>query len=140
MESIVSILKSKWFWIILAVIIALIIINKHWDSIKQTLFERKITNYTTDSSGKVIEVSQLDEQRLQRLADKIRSEASSWYGLDASDLEPVLELSDQELEQLAKYYKKAYSISLYQDIDNELMPFTQADEQLMTRLDRLALK
>lgn len=142
MDFIVSLLKSKWFWIIIAILILLIIINKNWDSINSKLFERKITSYAKDAEGNVIKISELDKPRLERLANNVKIADDDWVsgGIYASDLQPINELSDQELEYVAKYYKQAYSKSLYEVVNNATMPFTQSDEKLMTRLDQLALK
>ena len=140
MDFLASILKSKWFWIGLAILIIIIIINKNWDAINSRLFERKITNYAKDEEGNVIQISELDKPRLEAMADKIKVVSDSMFGLFSEDLQPSVDLSDQELEYMAKYFKSAYGKSLYAVVDNAWMPHTQTDEQLLTKLDRLALK
>lgn len=140
MDFIGSIIKSKWFWIILAVLIIAIIINKNWEAINDKLFQRKVTNYATDANGNVIPVTQLDQPRINAIMDNIKTQSGTVLGLFAEDLAPALALSDQELEYGAKYFKTAYSQSLYSVVDNSWMPTTQLDQQLTTRLDKLALK
>lgn len=142
MVAILSILKNKWFWIILAIIIIIIIINKNWETIESKLFDRKIANYARDAEGNIIKVTELDKPRLNAIADRIRVRSQDHItgGLWAEDLQPALDLTDQELEYTAKYYKTAYNITLYKAVSEAWMPFTQTDQELMARLDKLALK
>ncbi len=140
MQFIESLLRNKLFWIILALLIIAIIIHRNWDSINGSLFERKITNYATDAQGNVLQISELDKPRLEAMADKIKVTSESMLGLFSDDLKPAVDLTDQELEYMAKYFKSAYNKSLYSVCDDAWMPSTQTDEQLMARLDKLALK
>lgn len=133
-------MSSKWFWIILGVIILLILLHKYYPTIKDKFFDVAQPNYTKDADGNVIQVSALDQPRLKKIADDIDSASRNWMGLFAEDLAPALALSDQELEYVAKYFKTTYGKSLYSVLSTSFMPSTKSDDVLMSKLDRLALK
>ncbi len=141
MESlIVKILSSKVFWIIVAVIVIALIINAHWDSISRSLFGRKITSgYTTDATGAVIQVTELDKQRLDKFAQDLHSGIYGFWPLDQSLLDATQVLSDQELDYLAKTYKNVFGTKLYTDLDDEILPGTTVDDKILSRLAALKL-
>lgn len=140
MEIVVSLLKNKWFWIILAIIIILVVLNRNWNIIKDKLFDKRNPSYTVDEEGNKIQVTELDKIRLDKLVVATNVAVNSALGMDYSHFEPLLDLTDQELEYVAKSYKSSYNVSLYQDIDDEWLPFTQGDEKLQARLDKLGYK
>lgn len=140
MEIVASLLRSKIFWIVVAIIILLIIINKNWPAIKDKLFERKIATYAKDDQGNVIKVSELDKPRIQKIVDEMRVASQTWDGLYYDDLKPLLDLTDQELDYAADIYKQSYGVSMYSTVEKAWMPATQADQELMARLDKLAKK
>lgn len=132
--------QSKWFWIVVVIIIVLLIVNAHWDEWKMKLFGKKITsNYSTDSQGNVIPVTDLDKQRLDKLIRDTHSEIYGVGSMSISILENINGLTDQELEYFGKTYKQVFQTSLYNDLDDEWLPLTDLDDKILTRLATLKL-
>ncbi len=140
MDIISSLLKNKYFWIGLAILIVLIIIHRQWPIIKSKLFEQKNPSYATDENGDVIKVTQLDQSRLDKMVVDTRTAITKLTGMEYGDVDTLLALTDQELEYVTKKYKASYSTSLYEDVNDEYMPFTNKDEELMARLDKIGYK
>ncbi len=140
MEIIVSLLKNKYFWIALAIIIVLVILHRNWNIIKEKVLDQKNPSYATDDQGNVIKVSQLDANRLDKLVVDTRTAITKLGGASSDDFKKLTDLTDQELEYVAKQYKSSYQEVLYKNVDDEIMPFSSADEDLMARLDKLGYK
>ena len=140
MEIIVSLLRNKWFWIAVITIIVIIIIYRNLGPLIEKLKDKRVPSYARDEEGNVIKVTDLDKMRLDRLVIQLREAVERFSGMDGSDFKEVNSLTDQELEYVAKTYKSSYGSSLFKDIDDEWLPFTNEDEKLQARLDKLGYK
>jgi hypothetical protein len=140
MEFIVSILRNKWFWVAVIIIILIIVIYRNLGPLIEKVKDKRLPSYARDEEGNVIKVTDLDKIRLDRLVIQLREAVERFSGMDGSDFKEVNALTDQELEYVAKTYKSSFGVSLYKDIDDEWLPFTNEDENLMARLDKLGFK
>ncbi len=132
-----NILTSKLFWIIVVIILVLYLANRHWDKIRGN-----VGRIRGDFQPGGITDKRKGE--LEALADElyrvIYSTATETWRYTV--YEKANALNDNELLYLGKYYKqsKTGGTSLYRDIDDEWMPFSSIDEQLMSRLAQLKLR
>lgn len=128
-----KLMRNKWFWIILAILIVLLIIRR-----KSEVWKDKLAPVSGDfqSGG----ISEGRKKELETLAQNVYDEINGgWVTNYMYDLLPI---NDNELTYLAKHYKKYLSRneSLYTQIDNEWMWGMDIDEKIMTRLNLLGLK
>lgn len=139
-KFLLKLFSNKWFWIGLGVLILFLIVNAHWPSWKMKLFGKKlVNNYATDEQGNVISVTQLDKQRLDTMVRDIHTGIYSVWGFPQDLLDNMSKLTDQELEYLAKAYKGVFQVSLYKDLDDEWLPGTEVDDDILSRLATLKL-
>ncbi len=135
-DQVLKLVKNKWFWIILGSIIVLLILRKNWVYIKA-----KFSKSYGDFSGEPI----LDARKteLEGMASNLYNEiyelSTGTTGSRSTAMDMISGLNDDELLYTARYYKKALTRgnSMYIDVDNELMPFTNSDETLMRRLSKI---
>lgn len=133
-------LQNKWFWIAVAVLVTAILVLKHWTKITGW-FGRTFGRDFGDYGNAAISAERQNE--LKTLA---RQAYNVIYGVDLTGswqevYTKMLALNDAELRFTARHYEQAITRgnSLSDDIDNELKPFTDLDEQLITRLRTLNL-
>lgn len=134
-----AIFKNKWFWIIVASIVILLIFRRNWSRIKST-FQRDFGNYGD------YKINEEDEARLRELAENLYQQINSSFslGIDkrAKYMTDAMALTDTELKYLARYYRTALTkgTCLYKEIDDEWMPIDSVDEDLMARLAKIGEK
>lgn len=136
----VSILKNKWFWIAVVLIILLLVLRRNWPRIKN-LFQRDFGDYP---GGDKIEEE--DKARLKELAENLYTQIYSTFsfGLDkrAKYMRDAMGLTDTELKWMARYYRTTITrgTCLYKDIDDEWMFLDTVDNELMARLAKIGEK
>lgn len=136
---IISILRSKIFWIILAVIVIAIIIRRNWYRIAD-FGKPRYVELEKDEDGKVVRVSEQRETELRDLANEIHTFINSPSSLITDNpkyLNTLKYLNDQELLYLSRYYKNVFENKLFTDIDDEILPWTNADDEILTRLQKM---
>ncbi len=129
-----NIVKSKWFWIGLILLIIIFYVWRNWDKLKS-----KFGVITGDFQPG--DITEKREGVLESLAQDAYDSIYSVTGDTGDTLERVNALNDNELDYLARYYKSALTRgnTLYEDVDNEFMPLDDVDETLMGKLNRLGL-
>lgn len=127
-----KVLTSKAFWIVLGIIILLLILRRYWDVIGDKLKPLK-----GDFSG-TVSVERASE--LEALADSLNQRITGNYAFENREeiLLQILGLNDTELLHLHKYYNKYYE-NMIDAVNNEWLPFTDADERLISRLNGMGL-
>ena len=122
-----SILKSKVFWYVIIAIILLIIILKY-----KNIVLDKIKSQVTGDFGNTITAGR--KLVLESWANILNTEIYDTFGNASDMLEQIAIINDDEFRYFVKYYNRQFSNSLYEDIDNEILYYTDADEIIMTRL------
>ena len=138
--KLLRLLQNKWFWIAVAVLVAGILVLKHWTKITGWLgrtFGRDFGDYGN---------APISDERQNELKTLARQAYNVIYGIDLTGswqevYIKLLALNDAELRFTARHYEQAITRgnSLSHDIDGELKPFTDLDEQLISRLHVLNL-
>ena len=131
-----SLLTNKWFWIgVVAVII--ILVNRNWYKI-QRLFQPSDVNLEPGEPGYIAPEKKTE---LENLAQSLYN---SIYGShDNQVYDTALNLSDNELKYVSKFYRKNITQGtwLYTDIDDEVFsPWNDRDVRLMARLSKIGEK
>lgn len=135
-----SVVRNKWFWIILAAVVVLLVIRANWNRIKG-LFTRDFGNYDegfTTPNG----TSQEEDMRKRELEAMAQTMHAAIHGLPGAfgeaHVAQLQALNDTELKHLASYYRTAITrgTKLSVDIDDELLPFVD-DETLVARLQAM---
>ena len=134
MPVITNILKNKWFWIGLIVVIMLWVLWRNWDKIKSR-FGRVRGDFQPEP------ITTKRKGDLESLAKSAYDSIYNALGDTGDTLAQVNALNDTELDYLARYYEDAITRgnSLHEDVDNEFMPWDDVDESLMGKLNRLGL-
>ena len=135
---ILKVLKSKWFWIGLAILIVLIILHKNFDIISDKV---KVWFKQTHGDFGECSLTANDKTTIESIAKQLREKI---YGnFIAEDRETILDtcnsLNDCQFKYLINYYNK-YLGNAYEDVDWEVMPFTSADETFLSRIVGMGLK
>lgn len=131
--------------IALVVLIALYLLNKNGRRWWTQLTRRDLGNYAGQSA---VEENSARQAQLQAMAHDALAAMNSvllvggvtMTGREAM-LERLLALNDTELRYVAVFYASISEdgTSLKNDVDDEYMPFSSVDEQLVARLNQLAL-
>jgi hypothetical protein len=134
-----AIFKNKWFWIIVASIIILLIVRRNWSKIT-SIFQRDFGDYGD------YKINENDEARLKELAENLYQQIYSNFSISidkrAKYMTDALALTDTELKWLARYYRTALTkgTCLFKDVDEEWLPIDSVDEDLMARLAKIGEK
>ena len=147
-----NILKSRWFWIGLGILIILIVVVNQWSNIR-SWYRRKTQKGDIDLTPEEKELlakgkeplTDEKEAGLKALAQLLHSDIydTPITGHNSSLYIQAKELSDTELKFMAKYYREYITKGTYleTDIDNEIYsPFTNIDSLLMARLAKVGEK
>jgi len=148
-----KVVRSKWFWVAVVLVILLIFVNRNWRKWKAK-YGRDYGNYLDVTPGDVPNYRRMDlEELAQAFADHIdgagflASNIPSWMDFGLGGVATVsydknrdeiiirmLELNDGELKYLAKYYRKGIGQgSLYDALEAEKRP-TETLESLLNKL------
>lgn len=136
-----AILRNKWFWIALIVIILILVARKYWHVISRWFQPTDIDL----EPGESVKIESGREAELKGVAAELYSDL---YDTPASGHNNQLysnanKLSDNELKFLAKYYRQnlTQGTYLYTDIDEDWFnPFTNVDSMLMAHLAKVGEK
>lgn len=132
-----KILKDKRFWIGLGILILVIIL---WANSKRIGgWWKRITTKTYGDYGNA-QITDAREAQLEDMARTLYQYVNGWHLTDTTIVDELAALNDQELEAAARYYETAITRgeeSMKDAIDNEALPFTDADERLISRLSAL---
>lgn len=146
------ILKSKQFWIGLAIIILIIIIISQWSNIRSWFKKKTQKEDITLTEDEIVRLEEFGsalsndtKDRLKQLAQLLHSDIydTPISGHDHDLYTQALNLTDTELKFMAEYYRKYISGGVYleEDIDNEIFsPFTNIDSRLMAKLSTIGEK
>ncbi|MBN4061665.1 hypothetical protein JYU20_00525 [Bacteroidales bacterium AH-315-I05] len=152
MPVVAAILKNRWFWIAVVILIALILLNKYGRLIKVWLSpirgDFQPGGITDKRKQELEDLASVAHSAIYsstgNISIPIPIPAFGYISGGETDVEEVLNkintLNDNELYYVANYYKKSLTKgnSLYKDIDDEWMPFVNIDEKLMARLTELS--
>ncbi len=131
-----GIFTNKWFWIAVAAIIIIIIVNRNWYQISR-LFQPTTVNL--EPGEKIIDATRQVE--LEKIAQNLYD---SIYGSsDDAAYDAALNLTDNELKYMSKFYRRSVTQDnwLYTDVDDEVFsPFNDRDKRLMSRLAAIGEK
>lgn len=135
-----SILRNKWFWVLLAAVVVLLLVRANWNRIK-ALFTRDFGNYdegfvTPTGSGQEVDARQRELEALAQTTYAAIHGTPGAFG--ASHVDVLKALNDTELKFTATYYRQAITrgTKLSVDIDDEVLPFTD-EESLVARLQAM---
>ncbi len=140
-------LLAKWakdwrFWAILGTIILLIILYKNRNKLK-TLFQSADIDLEEGESGVTSKSRKTELKAIASgLYEAIYSTETVGYGIREQRFKAADELSDTELKFVSKYYRSSLTKGnkLYKDVDDEVMPTTSIDENLMAHLSKIGQK
>lgn len=124
--------RSRWFWVAVAVTIALLLLWKYWSHVA-AWFRRDLGNY---DEGRVV-----PDEQLRSMARSLFAAVIGFGGGVSDKLEQLSALNDSDLRYLATFYKSLTTdgASLKEHIDDEWMPHTDLDDTLIARLNQMAL-
>lgn len=133
--------KNKWFWIILISIIVLIFIRRNWS---KWSFKAKGRFGPQHGDWQPGTITDARKSVLEGLARELYDAIYSGWGATIERgpiFNKVAYLNDNELEYTANYYKSAITKtnSLYYDVDEEYMPYSNSDEELMAKLSAIGV-
>jgi len=130
-------MKNKYFWMALGVIIMLIILRRNWYKLSR-MWQPSDINFDEG------ETASISNERKSEIESYARMLYDSIYGSNDNDAYDVaLNLTDNELKYLSKYYRKYLTQStwLWKDIDNEWFAWwNDRDVKLQARLAKIGEK
>lgn len=133
---IISVLKSKYFWIVIAALFLLWWFKKNWYKI-----ETKLT--PKDQTNPVDTTPDAQKEKLQKLGANIKIELDGAPRSHSQYADDVLSLSDNDLRYLDHYYRTFANpgVTLYKDIDDSLYGFGlyPSNGEMLDRLKSLGL-
>lgn len=149
-ETILNIVKSRYFIYGVIAIVILFIVWKYQARIKQ-FFTRDRGDYsigigstetTQATNAEVAARKKYIEDLATSINASINGLALNYYGLEITDrielFKLALALNDSELKYLATYYSViSKDETLYQAIDGEWLYFNNEDDNLLARLSKL---
>lgn len=137
-----DLLKNKWFWVVLAVIIVVLIIKRNLHLVKKVSQKRDI-DYISD----VISISNSTDKEarksfLKDLAQKgyVDIYDTPVFTTRAYDLwETIADLPDEDLLFLSKHYRQSITRgnSLYKDLNDEYFFLGNVKTRLLGRLSKI---
>lgn len=145
-ETALALFKNKWFWIALAAIIILILLWKNQNRIKgwfSQIVKVDGGDYTKGiGDTETVQATQQEREAKKKIIEDLARETYSrinGVGLGLTDtFAKILLLNDSELKYLSDFYKTiSPNESLKDAIDNEVQPFTDQDELIITRLNQI---
>lgn len=142
LEILKKIFTNKYFWYAVIAIFLIWLISRYWDKIK-TIFQPADIDY---EEGEPKTISKNRQKELKDFASELYEAIYATQNVGVTYREnrfvAANELSDNELRFVSKYYRKSLTKGawLYTDIDNEVMPTTSVDENLMAHLSKIGEK
>lgn len=132
-----NVLKSPWFWICVAIVVAFIV-RANWNRWWGQLTRTDRGNYDQDARN--AELQQMARDAYTVINATLIFGGVTPTGREAT-LEKLLHVNDSELRYIADFYKdiNADGTSLSEDLTNEAMPFSNVKDQLLSKLTQLNL-
>lgn len=138
-----QLLRNKFFWYAIIAVVFYVVIKRNYYKLQEWTAP-SWTEPTTNGTGQVITISAQRLFRLRELAGLLKLNIYSYYGFTATDvLQEVSYLTDTELKYVARYYKEVLlknKTTLYADLDDEILPGTDADDRILNRLTQMGLQ
>lgn len=134
--AITGALKSipKWVWVALAIVVLYFLFR---NPIKRA-WQRFTANDGGDYGGEGL--SDTDEARLRVLSNQLHQAIEGLPGYDREVvMAQAVALSDTQLRFLAEEYEANGSATLFTDVDDEMMPFSDVKDQLLQRLRTIGM-
>jgi len=131
-----KLVSSKWFWIALASLILILLLRKYWKVLSGKIFTTIKGDYTVVTD---IRKAYLDDL-IEDVASIISKESSkffdfNWTSAQREDkLWVVYGLNDSDFLYFVKEYNKRFQNGFKNDLDRAFLPFTNADEKLISRV------
>lgn len=144
LQTLADIIKSKWFWLAVFVVILFCVLRKNWANFV-SWSAPSFVEPTVDANGNAIKITKERYVRLRWVANEMYLKINSWIGwTDYKALQELALTTDEELKYVAKFYKdvinKIDGTSLYEDLDNEILPARSEDEEILARLLKMGLQ
>ena len=119
-----KIFTNRYFWIVIGVIVALIIIHRYWSTIKQAFGNATQSQVINYQPGETVVVSSTRKKELEDAAKGVYNDIYDTPIIESRDWPSYGVLNnatDNELKYLANFYSSTLSngSSLYKDLDNE---------------------
>lgn len=137
MPVLLTLITKRWFWMLIVGVIVSFIIWRNWVRIKALLRQKRGDFQSTPISDE----RKAELKTVAKNAHKAIHE--TWSSHSAGEREDILNvlnhINDNELLFTAKFYKKELNngVSLYQDVRDEVMWFSNIDNRLMAALERI---
>jgi len=142
LEFFKNLFSNKYFWYVVIALFLIWLINRYWDKIR-TLFQPADIDL---EEGESKTISKSRKAELKDFASELYQAiyATQNVGVDYREDKFIeaTDLSDNELRFVSKHYRKSLTKGnwLYTDVDDETMPFSSVDEELMSRLSKVGEK
>lgn len=140
-----KLLSNKWFWITLVVLIIALVVYKNGNRWWAQLTRRDQGNYAGQDAVEHNSARAAELQQMARDANTAINSALFFGGVTATGREEalgkLLTLNHTEVRYVANFYKgiSPNGTTLKNDVDDEEMPFSSVDEQLVALLNQLNL-
>jgi hypothetical protein len=151
MTAIANILRNKWFWIAVAIVVLFFLLRgpaaRGWAALLR-LSMKDGGDYAkgfTDGAGNEVTGAAADQRKsqiegfAQEAFNQLNAAIVSPTGRERA-LEALVALNDTELRHAAKHYKLlSRDKTLHQAVDSAWMPLSSVDETLLGRLSNIAM-
>ena len=128
-----QLVRNKWFWIVLAVLVLLLIIRSNWARIKG-LFMRDGGDYSTPP------LTPEQEEFIKGLVQELHVQIHKWppaFGAREDAMRAMVNLNDKELRFAAQQYKYvSRDESMYEAVKGETM-ISEVKRILLGRLSTI---
>jgi len=131
-----KVVRNKWFWIAIVVVILLIVLRRNWNKIKGQIGR----DYGQYNDVAPAEIQPYRKTYLEDLAQRLYTEMTSFWGVDRNVvMAEALRIPDGEMKYLANFFKGAITRgeSLYYWVDSEWMSQYSEDDELLARLAKI---
>jgi len=131
-----KVVRNKWFWIAILVIVLVFVWARNLNKIKGQL-GKDYGQYTDVTPA---EIQPYRKAYLEDLAQRLYTAMTSFWGIERNVvMAEALRIPDGEMKYLANFFKSAITRgeSLYYWVDAEWMSQYDEDDQLLARLAKI---
>ncbi len=142
LEFFKQLFSNKYFWYVIVALFLIWLVNRYWDKIVAVFQPADIDLLP----GETKSISKTRQAELKDFASELYQAiyATQNVGVDYREDKFIeaADLSDNELRFVSKHYRKSLTKGnwLFTDVDDETMPFSAVDENLMSRLAKVGEK